>query len=400
MNEPSITAEKNTHILLGASICVAWVSCSVAPIGKYLGFWPALGLTCVAIGLIIVGLYFVGKCIRKGRSLHGAWILSLYLLFVTAFAIFYPFLQKHTLNGGSDREDALRIEITAVAQHRYPYATRTFLGNPPTPLPGAMLLATPFYLLGHIAWQNLLWLALFMLFLLRLFRSRNTAMFFLLFFLLASPSNLGDFVTGGDYLTNLFYFVVAITLFVRGVPRSLAWSLLTAVFLGIALSSRSIYFVAIIPLSSLVWQRTNARRAAVLMATVVVTALAVTFSVLFPHPVQHLLGQLSQGSGKLRYMPNALHAQWMLPLLAVSISFVSVFIRMSLDRLFLVFALSTCLVVLPPIITLAIHAGRLPYECSYLAICALPYGLWAFSRYEALIASATRQSCDNWLTTT
>ena len=394
------SAARKSRVLLGASICVAWTSCSVAPIGKYLHFWLAVSLACVAISLILVGLYGVEKFVRRRRALYGAWLLALYLLFVTAFAVCYPFLQKHTLNGGSDREDALRIELIAIAHHQYPYEVKTFLGNLPTPLPGAMVLATPFYLIGHIAWQNLLWLGLFLLCSLRMFRSRMTAGVFLVVFVAASPSNLSDFVSGGDYLTNFFYFAVAITLFSRSLNRSLVWSLPAAIFLGIALSSRSIYFVAIVPLGVLVWQRMSAVRAATLMVVVVATTTAVTLSVFFPHPIAHLLVQLRQGSGKLRYMPHSLHAQWTLPALALLISFASVFFRMSLARLFLIFSMSTCAVVLPPIVTLALHAGRLPFECSYLAICALPYGLWALSRYEALLPSITRQSCDNWLTTT
>ena len=99
-------------------------------------------------------------------TIWGWWPLAL----TAAFAVLYPISLKHTLNVGSDREDALRIELNAVRHHQYPYGTHTFLGNPPTPLPGAMLLAALFFTIGHIAWQNFLWLALFFLFAVHFFR--------------------------------------------------------------------------------------------------------------------------------------------------------------------------------------------------------------------------------------
>jgi hypothetical protein len=402
------SSDSNRRILLSISICGAWASCSLAPIGKYLGYWRGVCIACIAIALIFLGLHLVGKSIRKNRLIPGSWFLLLYLSFVAAFAVLYPFMQKHTLNGGSDREDALRIELTAVAHHHYPYDARTFLGNPPTPLPGAMVLALPFYEIGHISWQNLFWLAPFLLCLLHLFRNWTAAMFFIVVFLALSPSNLSDFVTGGDYLANFFYFAVAVTFLVHTFDRPFAWSVLATVFMGLVLSSRSIYFVATVPLASLIWQRTDFRRAVILFATICVAASAITLPVFFPHPLPHLLAQLSQGSGKLRYIPSYFHAQWTLPLLALLIASVSIFIRMNLKRFFLIFALSACVVVLPPIVTLSFHVRMLPYECSYLAIFALPYGLWALSRYEDLAApsapeergvSGLRQSRDNWLTT-
>jgi hypothetical protein len=91
----------------------------------------------------------------RPRQIGTVWLLLLFLALTTAFAILYPISLRHPLNIGSDREDALRIELDAVRDHQYPYDAHTFLGNPPTPLPGAMLLAAPFFALGHIAWQKL-----------------------------------------------------------------------------------------------------------------------------------------------------------------------------------------------------------------------------------------------------
>ena len=75
-----------------------------------------------------------------------------------------------------------------------------------------MLLAAPFFAVQHIAWQNILWLALFFVFTIRFFRYRATALLFLALFLLFAPANLYDFVSGGDYQTNFFYVAIAVAL--------------------------------------------------------------------------------------------------------------------------------------------------------------------------------------------
>ena len=133
---------------------------------------------------ILVAMLMPDPSTCGGGKLGVAWFVLLFALLAGAFDALYPISLRHTLNRGSDREDALRIELDAMRHHLYPYDARTFLGNPPTPLPGAMLLAAPFYAIHHIAWQNFLWLALFFVFTARWFRYRATALFFLATFLL------------------------------------------------------------------------------------------------------------------------------------------------------------------------------------------------------------------------
>ena len=52
----------------------------------------------------------------------------------------------------------VRVALTELASGRYPYTATTYLGNPITPLPGALLLAAPFWwVTGSAAWQNVAW---------------------------------------------------------------------------------------------------------------------------------------------------------------------------------------------------------------------------------------------------
>jgi hypothetical protein len=375
----SVSARR-TLLVLG--VCLAWALTSAAPLFKYLS--PAKAVAALLLGLlsIALGMYWLDRLNRKQRQINTAWLLLLFLVLIAAFAILYPLSLKHTLNIGSDREDALRIELSAVRHHQYPYDARTFLRNPPTPLPGAMLLAAPFFAVGHIAWQNLLWLALFFLFAIHLFRYRATALFFLAVFLLFAPGNLSDFTSGGDYLTNFFYLAIAVTLFARSLDRSFSFSILAALFLGVTLSSRVIYVVVLIPLLALTLQRTSRLRTTVLFILVLIAAAVVTLPIFAPHPFTHLLRQLDQNSLKLRYIPSALHPQWTLPSLALLIACIAFFVRMNLPRLFLIFSISSFVMLAPFVITFALHAEQLRYAFFYLSICALSYSLWALSQYE------------------
>jgi hypothetical protein len=371
---------RRTLLVLG--VCLASALTSAAPLWKYLS--PAKAAAALLLGLfsIVLGMRWLDRLNRKQRQISTGWLPLLFLTLTAAFAVLYPISLKHTLNKGSDREDALRIELSAVRHHQYPYDARTFLGNPPTPLPGAMLLAAPFFAIGHIAWQNFLWLALFFLFAIHFFRYRATALFFLAVFLLFAPGNLSDFTSGGDYLTNFFYLGIAVFLFVKSLDRSFSISILAALFLGVTLSSRIIYIDVLVPLLALTLQRISRPRIVVLFIIVFIAATAVTLPIFTPDPFAHLIRQVDQNSPKLRYIPSAFRPRWTLPGLAAAISCIAFFIRMDLPRLFLIFSISSFVMLAPFAVTFALHAKQLRYAFFYLSICTLSYSLWALSRYE------------------
>ncbi|WP_433967336.1 hypothetical protein [Tunturiibacter gelidiferens] len=373
-------AGRRTLSVLG--ICAAWALTSAAPLLKYLS--PAKAIVALALGSlsIVIGMSCLIRLNRRPRTISIGWFLLVFLALTAAFAILYPLSLRHTLNIGSDREDALRIELLAVRHHQYPYDTRTFLGNPPTPLPGAMLLAAPFFAMGHIAWQNFLWLGLFFGFTLRFFRYRATALFYLAVFLLFAPAHLSDFSSGGDYLTNFFYIAIAVTLFSQSLNHSLYASIPAALFLGVGLSSRILYAVILIPLLSFTLQRTSRLRTAVLFFLVLLSTLAVTLPVFWRHPLSQLLLQLQQNGIKLRYIPAVIHPQWTLPLLAILVASTAFWIRMDLPRLFLIFGAATFVMLAPFVVTFALHSDKLRYAFFYLSVSTLSFSLWALSRYE------------------
>src|ERR1700719_4158567 len=115
-------AARRTLFVLG--ICVAWALTSAAPLLKYLS--PAKAIAALALGLlsIVAGMSRLLRLNLSPRQIGIVWFLLLFLAFTTAFAILYPISLRHTLNIGSDREDALRIELLATRHHQYPYDAR------------------------------------------------------------------------------------------------------------------------------------------------------------------------------------------------------------------------------------------------------------------------------------
>jgi hypothetical protein len=365
-------------------VCVGWAIISVHPIWKYLSHAEASAALLLGLMVIALGMRWVDRLNRGRRQISFGWFVILFLVVVAAFAVLYPISLRHTLNSGSDREDALRVELSAVVHHSYPYDARTFLGNPPSPLPGAMVLAAPFFAVGHVAWQNLFWLALFFVFAVRFFDYRATALLFLTVFVLWAPANLSDLTSGGDYVTNFLYFSIAVALFVRSLGCSYYLCIPAVLFLGVTLSSRVVYGFALIPLLALTLQRTSRLRAVVLFVAVLTGAAAVTLPILAPDCLTHFVGLVHQNSTKLRYIPGAVHPEWTLPLLAVIASSTAFFVRMDLPRFFLIFSIASFVVLAPSAVTLALSSERSRYVLSYLAICVLSFCLWALSRYERI----------------
>jgi len=370
------------RFLLIVSVCAAWALISFAPAYKYLHHGKATAALLLGVLFIALAMHWLGRLNQQQRQISTGWLALLFLILTAAFAVLYPISLKHTLNAGSDREDALRIELNAIQHHQYPYDARTFLGNPPTPLPGAMLLAAPFFALGHIAWQNFLWLALFFVFTTRFFRYRATALFFFTVFLLLAPANLSDFTSGGDYLTNFFYLAIAAALFIWSLDRTFYVCIPAALFLGVALSSRIIYAVVLIPLLALMLQRTSRSRAIALFAVVLMTAASITLPIFAPHAFTRLLQQLDQSAIKLQFVPTVLHPHWTLPLLAVIVACTAFFVRMNFPRLLLTFSVTSFVMLAPFVVTSALHSEALRYNFSYLGICSLAFSLWTLSRYE------------------
>lgn len=209
---------------------------------------------------IAIGMVWLDRLNRRSHQIGIGWFLALFLVLTTAFAVIYLKSLKQPLNARSDREDALRVELTAILHRQNPFEAHT---------PFYAILRLPFR--GRCCWPPILCPRTHRLAELPVVRALLSFRFAYSVicdcsllshnFLLLSPADLSYFTSGGDYLTNFFYVAITLCLFVVCLDRPLYLSLLGALFLGVALSSRAVYVFAPIPLLTYTLRRTSRSRA-------------------------------------------------------------------------------------------------------------------------------------------
>lgn len=356
-----------------------------APVAKYFhGSELVIFAIAIAFCVAMVMLWLRWFQVQSSRDLNILWLAAPWCVFTLLFILLFPIASRHTLGLGSDRVDALRISAAALVHHHYPYRAQTYLGNPITPLPGAIFFAVPFYLLGNISLQNLLWLALFVGFSNWFFRRRSTAIVCVLILLGASAANLDDFVVGGDYLVNAFYVCIAMAaVMTTHKNTNTVWmQTAAAVFFGLAINSRPIYVVAFPLLIAFVLQCRGG--AAAFRLLLVSGAVAALFSLPFYfHDPAHFSPLHLRD--KLDFFPAWLHAGWLLVTLGLLASFVGFLIRLTPRRVFLLTGASLLVMLGPPaIIGWFLHPFTLWgwFQLDLITAPALFFCLWMFANYE------------------
>src|SRR5829696_1085139 len=263
-------------------VTVLWLLIpSLAVVQKFLAIAGVVAYASVVTLVLYIGHRWVFRAFTLRMSEEAVpWlVVATFLALLLMFLIMYPLANSGIVGPGSDRDEALNIASTELLRGHYPYYQETYFGNAISPMPGALLLAIPFVLIGNSAYQNLFWLFVFFLFTISYLNDRRSALLLLWTIIALSPVVLQEFVTGGDYLANSLYVMLAIVWLVRAVLRSDfgGWeTLVPAVFLGIALSSRA-NFATLLPLifSALV-AVSGWKTAAKCVAVTCVTSAAIT----------------------------------------------------------------------------------------------------------------------------
>lgn len=232
---------------------------------------------------------------------------GLLLLMGLLFMLIYPTVNTAQPGLGSDRDDALNMAVQALLHGEHPYRQPTYLGNPVTPLPGALLLALPFVLLGNSAYQNLFWLAAFAVTVGAQGRRPGYGVW-VLALLLLSPALWQDFLTGGDLLANSLYVSVFSIWLIAGAGkrRTSALSLPgLSLLLGLGLASRP-HFSLILPLVFAVIARERSwQSAAACLGVTLATMAALIVPLYLFDPAAftplHVAGKLQQFNVVLPY---------------------------------------------------------------------------------------------------
>lgn len=203
----------------------------------------------IFVGLIalFVAVKWVVPFVRRSIPERVLLILTV-LMFVGLIgfsAVGYSLATSGRFGAGSDADDALVMAAVDVVAGVHPYTKLTYLNNPISPMPGAVIIAIPFAVTGTIYLLNIFWLAI-LFFVLR--RNGGTVLAFssVALMLAISPTVLQNLATGSDYVANTVYIAIAIWLLIASVADKAApeWHrIASAIFLGIGLSSRSNFFV-------------------------------------------------------------------------------------------------------------------------------------------------------------
>jgi hypothetical protein len=262
-----------------AAFALALALASLGTVEKYLGTPLAvvyLLAMFVAVPLLDRLLPRFVRLVREGAARWLTW--ATFGAVVLAFVFLYPIADRDEPNAGSDRDEAANIAIDRLLDGDYPYDELTYLGNPVSQMPGALLFGAPFRLLGNSAYQNLFWLPVLVLVLARRTRSPALALFACWTLLVLSPEVMREIVTGGDLLANCIYVaLLMLAVVVTGREGRSFWlGVAAALALGIAYSSRANFLFTVPILAGMLWQRHGPRVALARLAAAAAAFAAVT----------------------------------------------------------------------------------------------------------------------------
>ncbi len=227
------------------------VLASIGQVQKFLGLAGAGAYAVIVFGVLATGYRFVPAIAGRVTERQASWLaMGTLLVLLACFAVVYPIANSGAVGGGSDREDNLNVATSALLRGQYPYYPVGYLGLPVDVLPGTLLLAIPFVLLGNSAYQNLFWLAAFFVCTRVYLRDGRQALLMLWVMLAASPAVLQELVTGGDLIANsvsVFLFALFLAGSASNPAASAGQKAVAAILFGVGLSSRA-NFLLIVPL--------------------------------------------------------------------------------------------------------------------------------------------------------
>jgi hypothetical protein len=301
-------------MVIAASLAVA----GSQQVEKYFGA-PAVGIYFVAtIGLLCTARRSISAWLRAAASDRSGWILALLTLtaLVLLFSVGHPLADSGRFGGGSDSDDALNLAARALFDGRYPYYVRTYLGAPATYLPGSLLLAVPFVMVGNAAWQNLFWIVVLIAAVAATWRNLRSALLLVWTAVILCPRVLQLLITGGELLASGIYVPLAVVWCAHGLRRHTppAWWWATAAVLGVALSSRFNYLLIVPPVLAAVAGERGWRHAALYGVVVAAGFGAVTLPFWVHDPDAFWIACIEeQNFAALRLNAMLPHASMLLP---------------------------------------------------------------------------------------
>ncbi|MBA2703462.1 MAG: hypothetical protein H0U60_06395 [Blastocatellia bacterium] len=228
------------HVAASAALWLCLVLPSAYVIQRFLGT-TILVIYFVVTAIVLAVLPFLKFQVSERRA--RLFAVLTFAALIALFAIVYPIANTHQPYVGSDDDDALNLAVRSLLHGHYPYYQRTYLDNLIHALPGALIIAAPFVLLGTSALQNLFWFGLLVFVLRRELAETFAALRWFLVMLLLSPVVIHQLVSGTEHVSNAIYAMLTLWWLIRARDKTLP-----AILWGVALSSRA-NFLFLIPLA-------------------------------------------------------------------------------------------------------------------------------------------------------
>ena len=235
---------KNRGYVLANSVLQSvalWLGLLLPSVSILQKFFGSIGIGIYCLGAAF-GIWVSRLALRISERSALCLSIAVFVALGLFFVVVYPAVNVQVPGLGGDDDDAMNIGALELIHGHFPYYVRTYLGNEIHHLPGALLLAAPFVILGTSGLQNLAWLIMFFFVLCReLGRASVALRWFLLF--LFSPIVLQQVATGVGHVTNAIYVMLGLWWLVtaeRKILPALAW--------GVTLASRA-NFLLLIPLA-------------------------------------------------------------------------------------------------------------------------------------------------------
>jgi hypothetical protein len=360
---------------------------------KYLGYPGVAAYLLGACVLIVVGRRVLFPWLLRRLAGRDLWLAAATLAVLGIFVtVAYPVANSGLIGGGSDRDDAVNVAAGALLRGDFPYSNPTYLGNPISLLPGALILAVPFVLLGIGPYQSLFWLAVFFLVLRKRLPERPRALLLMWLGLLLSPVALNELATGSDLLANSLYVLVFLAWFVAVAPRpDRPWwhKLAPAILLGIGLSSRS-NFIFLLPLAYAVTARAGGWQRALLWTGVVCLTLGAVTMPFFLRDPAHFTPLTTQN--RFGQFEALLPGAWLILPLATAMLAAGLSLRAAGRDLWGLLQRCTLVLAFPVLCAIALGslvAGSPNFRFAFYGVAFLFYGVAGF--WEGTVAPSAER---------
>lgn len=270
------TSGRNCSLLILA-ILLAFPSTGF--IQKHAGLWGVAGYVVAVVAVVFITAALTRRFSpflhRHFKGLATLIIVGL----ATSFIILHPFEDKRGPGKSSDRDEGLEIAVTRLSNGETPYYPSNKTAGPLSILPGSILLSAPFVALGNPGYQNVFWLAAFLLTAGFFLRDKASALWVLVVPIGISTAAQYEFISGGDLIANGIFVALLFlfTLNIWGNPSSPQWQRwLACILLGVCLASR-VNFLLLAPLFGAAMWRESGFKAAILGSLlVVITSISIS----------------------------------------------------------------------------------------------------------------------------